>query len=518
MTHTSIAASATPEWLTVMRSMTGLLESPGDADNPKILAMRDTIALAYPEMATYCNEYQHDDTPWCGLAAAYAMTMAGIRPVFGPTDTDRFYWAQAWDDPSFGTLLDDPVLGCVVVLKRSGGGHVTFYESTSGSNYMCRGGNQSDSVNLSPQSISNVIALVWPNEAGPVPPADRRQLSNGMSGSDVESLQESLGLPADGEFGGITETQVKAFQAAVGLSADGVVGPQTWTAVDGLDLRMEEGSDGIDETETAAIVEMAKKSDIADYEWPGRGYPPPGYIPGMACTYALALKRLQAEVPDAISMAQAVTNSSTDALNVYKAEFANLDMDNSVDGVDTLRHLFVMMIGLGMRESSGKYCEGRDMSASNTSSDTCEAGLFQTSWNIRSTDPAIPMLMDEYVDDPNGFLEVFSEDVSPTSNNLSTYGTGQGATYQFLAKFSPAFAALVAGVGMRTRSNHWGPINRKEVTLNPNADKMLKDVETILEEGPDPNPEPEPEPGDVPEVALTTKGEVIVKVNGKVVS
>ena len=53
MTHTSIAASATPEWLTVMRSMNGLIESPGDADNPKILAMRDTIALAYPEMATY---------------------------------------------------------------------------------------------------------------------------------------------------------------------------------------------------------------------------------------------------------------------------------------------------------------------------------------------------------------------------------------------------------------------------------------------------------------------------------
>jgi len=52
--------------------------------------------------------------------------------------------------------------------------------------------------------------------------------------------------------------------------------------------------------------------------------------------------------------------------------------------------------------------------------------------------------------------------------------------------------------------------------LNPDADKMLKEVETILEEGPE--PEPEPEPGDVPEVALTTKGEVIVKVNGKVVS
>ena len=42
-------------------------------------------------------------------------------------------------------------------------------------------------------------------------------------------------------------------------------------------------------------------------------------------------------------------------------------MRNDVSGTDTLRHLFVLMIGLGMRESSGRYCEGRDQSASNTS-------------------------------------------------------------------------------------------------------------------------------------------------------
>ena len=35
-------------------------------------------------------------------------------------------------------------------------------------------------------------------------------------------------------------------------------------------------------------------------------------------------------------------------------------MRNDVSGIDTLRHLFVLMIGLGMRELSGRYCEGRD--------------------------------------------------------------------------------------------------------------------------------------------------------------
>jgi hypothetical protein len=54
-----------------------------------------------------------------------------------------------------------------------------------------------------------------------------------------------------------------------------------------------------------------------------------------------------------------------------------LGMDNSADGVDTLRHLFALQLGLGMRESSGQYCCGRDMSADNVSAETCEAGLFQ---------------------------------------------------------------------------------------------------------------------------------------------
>jgi hypothetical protein len=42
------------------------------------------------------------------------------------------------------------------------------------------------------------------------------------------------------------------------------------------------------------------------------------------------------------------------------------------------------MLGHGMRESSGRHCEGRDLSADNVQSDTAEAGLFQTSYNAHS--------------------------------------------------------------------------------------------------------------------------------------
>jgi uncharacterized protein (TIGR02594 family) len=507
-------ADETPEWLSVMRAMTGIVETPGDADNPKIMAMANTIAQHYPEMSAYCAQYTHDSVPWCGLTVAYCMTMAGIRPVFGPTDTDKFLWAQAWDDPSFGTKLDQPVPGCVVVMTRSGGGHVTLYESTSGSNYICRGGNQGDAINTSSYPKSSVIALVWPNAAADALP--RRELEEGSTGADVAALQTSLGIPADGDFGAVTDSQVRAFQAAAKLGADGVVGNDTWAAVDDLDARMAAGENGLSDALCDVIVEIVDQSPLANYSWPDRGKAPRGYLNGMAMAYGVAVLELEEGLPRAVEMAQAQRpDDQTDALTWYRSEFAAKGMDNSQAGLDTLRHLFVMMIGLGMRESSGLYYCGRDTTASNTSSETCEAGLFQTSWNIRSCSPNIPPLLTEYWDDPNGFLPAFQAGLSPTASGLGSYGTGDGARYQFLAKFSPSFAAFVTGIGMRKLRKHWGPINRKEVEINKDADSLLMAVQALVLEAPIPvPPEPIPPVGEVATVDIVTTGKVIITVNG----
>jgi hypothetical protein len=69
----------------------------------------DEIAHRFPETASYCADYTHDDIPWCGLTIAYCMAHNGIRPVFGATDTDKFLWAQAWKQ--FGKSVDQPQLG-----------------------------------------------------------------------------------------------------------------------------------------------------------------------------------------------------------------------------------------------------------------------------------------------------------------------------------------------------------------------------------------------------------------------
>jgi hypothetical protein len=120
------------------------------------------------------------------------------------------------------------------------------------------------------------------------------------------------------------------------------------------------------------------------------------------------------------------------------------------------------------------------MSASNTDADTCEAGLFQTSWNIRSASPNLPGLLEDYWADPQGFLDIFAQGITPAANELENAGSGQGAAYQFLAKYSPAFAIMVTAIGLRTRRQHWGPINRREVELVEEVDDLLKLVEVLI--------------------------------------
>jgi len=325
-----------------------------------------------------------------------------------------------------------------------------------------------------------------PPEPPEPPPIGHPTLEEGDDGPDVARLQDTLGLPADGDFGPATASQVEAFQRAVGLTPDGVVGPLTWDAVDELAARLASGSNGLPHGLGAPIVALAKASPLQSYDWPGRGESPPGYIPGMCLCYALAVTRLLYGGPGnsvAQVLAQQAGDPDDDAVAWYQSElWKQLHIDTDSDGVESMRGLFVIMIGLGMRESSGRYCEGRDMSASNVESDTAEAGLFQTSWNIESASPEMGKLMDHYWADPVGFLEMFADGIYPTASNLDVYGSGEGAAYQFLAKFCPAFAVFTSGVGLRKRKDHWGPIKRKEVTLSAAARDLLQAVEDLIAE------------------------------------
>jgi len=235
------------------------------------------------------------------------------------------------------------------------------------------------------------------------------------------------------------------------------------------------------------IADIAIASSIASYSWRDRGRAPSGYIKGFALAWANAYRQLLLKYPPALEMARAKSSSSKDVLNVYASDFNSRGMANGTSGPDTMRHLWALMLGLGMRESSGKHCEGRDQSASNTTSDTCEAGLFQTSYNAHSCSDTFDQLFNAFqaaqsTDNPQGFLSYFRENVSCSSSSWDNYGSGNGELFQKMCKNQPAFACETCAVTLRNLCNHYGPINRHEAELRTDADTMLKEVQDYVDE------------------------------------
>jgi hypothetical protein len=145
--------------------------------------------------------------------------------------------------------------------------------------------------------------------------------------------------------------------------------------------------------------------------------------------------------------------------------------------------LFVLLTGLGMRESSGKHCEGLFAPDGNTTGETAEAGAFQTSYNARNSSPLLPPLFQKYLADPRGFLEVFSQGVRCDPANAINFGSGLGKEFQRLSKQCPAFAAEFAAIAMRHLRNHWGPMknDKREAQVRPECDEMFKQVQAAID-------------------------------------
>jgi peptidoglycan hydrolase-like protein with peptidoglycan-binding domain len=325
-----------------------------------------------------------------------------------------------------------------------------------------------------------------------IPPAPgskpRPVIGKGDYGYNVVEVQAPLGLTQDGDFGQATKIAVETYQASKGLSVDGVVGGQTWAAL-ASDFPDEFSSYPpplpplLSDSQIDAISDIAMNSSIANYSWRDRGKAPSGYTKGMAIAWAQAYMRFATDDPVAQEMAKPNTgNDSVDALSWYNSDFAALGMSNNNQSLDTLRHLYVLLMGLGMRESSGKHCEGRDQSASNTDSNTCEAGLFQTSFNASSACTDFINLFDQYeIESEQGYMSVFNDGVSCSSSSWACYGSGDGYKFQQLCKYDPTFAVETCGITLRNLRQHYGPINRKEAEIRREADEMFKEVQRLME-------------------------------------
>jgi uncharacterized protein (TIGR02594 family) len=144
-------------WLAIMRALSGTREIPGAKSNPLILGWVQEILQVFPELAPNLDWYRNDDTPWCGLATAYVMAKTGHKPPFAPL------YALSWRD--WGIKMVKPALGAVLVFKRAGGGHVGLYEGEDDAAYHVRGGNQSDSINVTRVAKNRCVGIRWPSGA-----------------------------------------------------------------------------------------------------------------------------------------------------------------------------------------------------------------------------------------------------------------------------------------------------------------------------------------------------------------
>ena len=224
------------------------------------------------------------------------------------------------------------------------------------------------------------------------------------------------------------------------------------------------------------IAALADHSPCAAYKWKDRGVAPRGYIRGMAVMFGRVYCKLKADRDAASETAMADSgDGAVDALAWFKPEFDALGMDNSEAGVDALRHVFVLLTGLGMRESSGRHCEGRDMAATNADGTTAEAGLFQVSYNSHSAHFLLDALFDQYKGSTD-FEDIFSDGVTCNTASWTNWGTGDGRDFQELIKTCPAFAVEYAALLLRKRRKHWGPINKKTAELRQECDDLFKAV------------------------------------------
>jgi uncharacterized protein (TIGR02594 family) len=130
----------------------GIKEIPGKGSNPVILNMAKQIGLG--------TIYKNDDTSWCAVFINFLCHVTG-KPL-SPINGDIYNLMRAKAFANWGTKvsLKEARIGDVVVINRTGGGHVfILIATTNQGNLVGIGGNQSNAVTIAEFDVKRIADI-----------------------------------------------------------------------------------------------------------------------------------------------------------------------------------------------------------------------------------------------------------------------------------------------------------------------------------------------------------------------
>jgi uncharacterized protein (TIGR02594 family) len=142
------SAAVEAPWFELARSQLGVKELAGAASNPEVLAYYSEAGVSQA----------NDSVPWCAAFVGAMLRRSGYKGTGSLMARSYLNW---------GTKLDKPQRGCVVIFKRGAppAGHVAFVDEWTANAIRCVGGNQSDAVTVASYPRVNVLGYRWPSEA-----------------------------------------------------------------------------------------------------------------------------------------------------------------------------------------------------------------------------------------------------------------------------------------------------------------------------------------------------------------
>lgn len=211
-----------------------------------------------------------------------------------------------------------------------------------------------------------------------------------------------------------------------------------------------------------------------------RGVMPYGFAKGVAMAYATSMKRYNSDGKTPAGVMGQELNSKIHSSGFPYDVLFNYKLASS-NGGQRIKQVYTILFGLGMRESSGNYGEGRDENAGFTKSDEAETGLFQFSYNLNKVNAMLDVLYKGYQAHPeNCNVETFKVGVKKPFNTKYWGDGAEGLAFQKFARSCPAFATEYTALGLRVLEPHWGPARRKEAEYVPACEQMLSQIELAL--------------------------------------